>query len=75
MVKRMKNKTTGRVGKCAFWDDVLCSFRKTERFAIMDRCLKCSHFARFNREMDEEDEKVMDEIEKIQKYGYPKRFG
>jgi len=40
----------------------------------MDRCLKCPHYARFEREMNEEDQKAMDEIEKIRKYGYPKRF-
>jgi len=63
-----------QIGKCAFWDDVLCSFRKTEHFAVMERCFKCPHFARFEREMDEEDERVMAEIDRILKYGYPRRF-
>lgn len=59
---------------CLFLSDVLCSFRKSEHFAIMNRCLKCRHFYRFNREMDEEDEKVMGEIDRIRKYGYPRRL-
>jgi len=48
---------------CLFLLDVLCSFRKTEGFGIMDRCLKCKHYEEFLRVMDEEDEKVMDEID------------
>jgi hypothetical protein len=40
----------------------------------MDRCLKCPQYTRFEREMDEEDQKVMGEIERIRKYGYPRRF-
>ena len=48
---------------CAFLTDVLCQFRKTEKFAIMDRCLKCPHYLRFMEEMDEEDEKDNREIE------------
>jgi hypothetical protein len=40
---------------CLFLLDVLCSYRKTEQFAIMVRCLKCEHYVRFMREMDEED--------------------
>ena len=59
---------------CFFLPDVLCSFRNNENFAIMNRCLKCPHYKRFLREMDEEDERVMDEIDKIRKYGYPRRF-
>ena len=59
---------------CFFLDDVVCSFRKNEKFGIMNRCLKCPHRLRFEREMDEEDERVMDEIDKIRKYGYPRRF-
>ena len=59
---------------CLFLPDVLCSFRKNENFAVMNRCLKCPHRKRFLREMDEEDERVMDEIDKIRKYGYPRRF-
>lgn len=41
---------------CLFLLDVLCSYRKSERSGIMGRCLKCEHYARFMREMEEEDE-------------------
>jgi len=52
----------GKVLSCMFHDDVLCSYRKTESFGIMDRCLKCVHYLRFLRVMGEKDEKEMDEI-------------
>jgi len=53
---------------CFFLLDVLCSFRKGERFGVMDRCMKCSHYFRFLRVMAEEDEKVMDEIDRMRRY-------
>ena len=59
---------------CFFLPNVLCGFRKSEKFGIMDRCLKCEHYARFLKEMAEEDEEFWDEEAKIRKYGYPKRF-
>jgi len=49
---------------CVFWDDVLCSHRKSAKFYVMDRCFECSHYLRFEHEMDAEDERVMDEIDK-----------
>lgn len=48
---------------CGFTDDVLCSYRDELKFAVMNRCLKCPEYLRFLREMDEEDERVMDEID------------
>lgn len=49
---------------------MLCSYRKSEKFTVMDRCLKCKHYRRFMWEMAEEDERVMDEIDEIRKHGY-----
>lgn len=41
---------------CGFLSDVLCSYRKSEVFSVIQgRCEKCEHFARFMKEMDEED--------------------
>ena len=54
---------------CVFFDDVLCSFRKEEGSYVMGRCFKCSHYLRFEREMDEEDKKMMDEIDEINRTG------
>lgn len=54
---------------CVFWDDVLCSYRKDVRSGVMGRCFKCRHYRRFEREIDEEDEKIMDEIDRIQRTG------
>lgn len=59
---------------CTFLPDVLCSFRKSEKVRIMSRCSDCAHYKRFMREMDSEDEAVMTEIDRIRKYGYPKKF-
>jgi len=53
---------------CLFLPDILCSFRKTEKFGIMDRCLKCRYYEEFLREMQAEDEKVMDEIDRWREY-------
>jgi hypothetical protein len=50
-----------------FFDDVLCSYRKDVRFGVMGRCLKCRHYRRFEREMDEADERIMNEIDEIRK--------
>jgi len=63
-----------KVLSCLFLLDVLCSFRKTEKFGVMDRCLKCSHYERFLREMDEQDEKFWDEEARIRKYGFPRKY-
>ena len=69
-VKSVKKKLLS----CVFLPDVLCSFRVNEKLGVMDRCLRCSHYKRFLREMAEEDEKVMSEIDKIRRFGYAKRF-
>jgi len=54
---------------CFFLEDVLCTFRKAYASGIMNRCLTCPHYRRFEKEMDEQDERVMDEIDRIRKYG------
>jgi len=63
-----------RILSCVFWSDVKCSLRKSEYSAIADRCLECSHYKRFEREMEEEEEEFWDEVDRIRKYGYPKSF-
>lgn len=59
----------GKPFSCMFLldDDIFCSFRKSERFGLMDKCLSCPHYLSFMREMDEEDERVMDEIDRIRR--------
>jgi len=44
---------------------VFCSHQKYDKPVLLNRCLTCSHYLRFLREMDEEDERVMDEIDRI----------
>ena len=53
---------------CLFKVKVFCSFRKSDKvFGIMDRCLKCEHYLSFLKEMQEEDEKVMHEVDEMEK--------
>jgi hypothetical protein len=49
-----------KVLSCIFFTDVFCSFRKSERFAVMDRCFECPQYLRFEREMDEEEEEFFE---------------
>lgn len=55
------------VFSCVLFPDVPCSFRKSEKFGIMNRCFACPQHERFHREMEEEDERVMYEIDEIRK--------
>ena len=58
-----------KVLPCVFWEGLLCSYRKDTRVGMMGRCFKCPHYAKFEREMDEEDERIMDEIDEIRRSG------
>lgn len=58
-----------KVLPCGFYDNVLCSYRKTVRFCLMDRCWKCRHYKRYNREMLEADARIMDEIDEERRRG------
>jgi len=64
MVGSSKVDTSKKLLSCVFLVDVLCSFRKSEESGVMGRCFKCSHYFRFMREMEEEDDAVMDEIDR-----------
>jgi len=60
---------------CVLFDKVLCSFRVNDEDYFMHRCYRCREYERFMREMQKEDERVMQEIDNIRKYGYPERSG
>ena len=49
---------------CMFKPEILCSFRKTMKFVVMHRCMKCRFYREFMREMEEEDQEIMDEIDR-----------
>jgi len=54
---------------CLFTLKVFCSFRRSDKvFGIMDRCLRCKHYLEFLKEMEEEDEKIMDEIDEMRRF-------
>lgn len=45
---------------------VLCAFRRdADDFRPMARCFKCFYYKKFLRLMDEEDERVMDGIDRL----------
>jgi len=57
---------------CVFFDDVLCSFRKDAKVAVMGRCFACRHYERFMAEMDkreeEEDAEFLAESERMNRF-------
>lgn len=62
--QQSKKGKRGESLSCLFLDDVSCSFRGSKESRMMARCPKCSHYERFLREMDEEEEedgRLMDE--------------
>ena len=63
MSEKKEEMASDKLLSCTFLSDVLCSFRKDEKFGVMGRCLKCEHYARFIREMDKEDEEMDKEVE------------
>lgn len=65
----MGGKKRLKVLSCSFLDDVLCPCRKTVRPCLMNRCWTCRVYKRFNREMLEADERVMDEIDEERRTG------
>jgi len=56
-----------KVLSCLFLPDVLCSYRKTEGFYVMDRCAKCPHYIRFMADMEEEEERFFEEVERLRR--------
>ena len=54
-------------GFCVFVVDVLCSYQRYDKPVVLDRCLSCSHYLRANREIEEEEDKFFDEVDKIRK--------
>lgn len=53
--------------RCYFYDNVLCSFRKSLRSGIMPQCYTCRHYKRFKREMAEEEEEFFEEVERARR--------
>lgn len=53
---------------CLFLDDVVCvkrnSVHKRKSFSVAKYCFKCAHYKAFILMMDEEDERIMDEIDR-----------
>ena len=58
-----------KVLSCLFLLNVLCSFRKVEQFAVLDRCFKCPHYSRFVQEMEELEDAFWEEEERLRREG------
>jgi len=57
-----------RTFSCLYLDNVACTHPEREKFRSLDyRCFQCCRFKKWEKLMDEEDGRMMDEIEKIQK--------
>jgi hypothetical protein len=71
-VKKHDNSESGhrKVLPCVFFDDVLCSFRRSEKSGIMRRCLGCEHYKKFVEEMEKEEDEFFDEVERARRRGY-----
>lgn len=54
---------------CVFLNDVKCPYRKNMKQYVLRQCEVCSHRERFEREMEEEDERIMNEIDEIRRTG------
>ena len=61
------NENGSKLLSCVFWNDVLCPCRKDARDQMMARCFDCAECKRFEDDMDEEDARVMAEIDEEHK--------
>jgi hypothetical protein len=48
---------------CVFRDRI-CEYHKSEKVLMMVRCWRCQEFKRFLREMEKDDARMMNDIEK-----------
>ena len=51
--------------ECIFLSGIVCSFQKYGKPVLLARCDHCEHYLRFVREMEEEEDKFFDEVDKI----------
>lgn len=49
---------------CVFSNVVVCSHCRGKSFSVGKYCFKCCYYEKFMHEMDAEDERVMDEIDR-----------
>lgn len=54
---------------CTWLLGVICPHKKCACNRQLPQCSKCPSYAQFLREMDEEDEKMMDWIEEVRRTG------
>lgn len=53
---------------CLYLDNLVCPHPKREKFRSLDyRCFRCRYFKEWEKTMDDEDERVLNEIDRIRK--------
>jgi hypothetical protein len=57
---------------CVFWENVVCTFKRYRPNECMNE--RCPHYQRWERMMDEEDEREDAEVEEILRSGYSDDF-
>lgn len=55
----------GKSLQCSFLLDVLCPHKKYKGFRVFGKCFKCPHYLKFLREMEDEEQKFFDEVERV----------
>jgi hypothetical protein len=50
---------------CKFNPEVLCSFRRSEKVYVMDRCMKCKHYLEFAQDQEDFENEVFEEAERL----------
>ena len=56
-----------KLPSCVFFDDVLCSFRKSEKSGIMNRCFDCRYYKKFVEEKEKEEEEFWREVDEMRR--------
>ena len=59
---------------CKFVDGVVCPHKRTAKqrkfFSVAKFCFTCPYYGQYVTEMEEEDDRIMAEIDLVHKYGY-----
>lgn len=59
---------------CKFVDGVVCPHKRTVKqrkfFSVAKFCFTCPYYGQYVDEFEKEDDRIMEEIELIHKYGY-----
>jgi hypothetical protein len=52
---------------CVCWDDITCPHLKRRKFSALYKCVKCPHYKRFEREMEEQEVEDAEFVEAVER--------